>query len=289
MDKKFIQGTPEWLEMRRNMVMASDSPVIMGVSPWKTPAQLYIEKMMGGNTPVSPAMERGKKLEEEARMIFEKLTGHFVEPTVMIHTSEEWLGASADGWNKSGILVEIKCPGKEDHDLALDGKVPKKYVPQLQHLMYVFGVDTMYYFSYRPEDEYPTALLEIPVSVPFLIDWKEKVEKFYKCMRTATPPQDLDDISLHVKPQNHEAFEIMEERLAYLMTEIKMLESEAAELRDKLIKECDGHAVKGSLLKFTPIVSKGNVDYSAIPQLKGVDLDFYRKADRVSWRIDLRK
>ena len=46
-DKRFIQGTPEWLEFRRTMVMASDSPVIMGVSPWKTPLQLYHEKVNG--------------------------------------------------------------------------------------------------------------------------------------------------------------------------------------------------------------------------------------------------
>jgi len=282
MDKRFIQGTPEWLEMRRHLIMASDSPVIMGVSPWKTPHELYMEKVNGTSNVTNPAMERGKRLEDEARMIFEKIVGQFVSPVVKIHTNEEWLGASCDGWNDNGTLVEIKCPGREDHDLALDGKIPKKYYPQLQHLMYVFGVDRMYYFSYRPEDEDPWAILEVNISMQFIIEWKEKAERFYKCIKEKIPPY-TEDRSVS------KSFEGMEERLAYLLTEIKLMEAEAQKLRESLIESCEGKVKKGSLLKFTPITSKGNIDYSAIPQLKGVDLEFYRKPDKTSWRIEFRK
>jgi predicted phage-related endonuclease len=39
------QQTPEWLEFRKNKIGASDAPIIMETSPWKTPYQLWLEKL----------------------------------------------------------------------------------------------------------------------------------------------------------------------------------------------------------------------------------------------------
>src|SRR3990167_10286820 len=36
---------PSWLEARRQGLGASDAPVILGLSPWKTPLALYAEKL----------------------------------------------------------------------------------------------------------------------------------------------------------------------------------------------------------------------------------------------------
>lgn len=289
MDRRFIQGTPEWLEMRRNLVMASDSPVIMGMSPWKTPLQLYNEKISGDPTFCNSAMDRGKRLEDPAREEFEKITGSFIYPVVKIHETEKWLGASCDGWNDSGTLVEIKCPGKDDHDLALEGLTPYKYYAQLQHLMYVFGVNKIQYFSYRPQDRQPTALVEVDLCPEFIEEWIKKARLFYECIKTKTPPtpDKWENVEKHKKPKSPDSFEVMEERLACIISEIQFLQEESEELRSKLIQECNGVPTKGSLLKFTPITCKGPVDYSAIPELKKINVDVYRKPDRTSWRVDL--
>ena len=38
---KLVQGSPEWHEHRRNHRNASETPAVLGVSPWTTPFQLW--------------------------------------------------------------------------------------------------------------------------------------------------------------------------------------------------------------------------------------------------------
>ena len=164
----------------------------MEVSPWKTPLDLYWDKVHGCENVTNFAMERGRLLEEEARDLFEEVVGEFVEPTVKIDDEDLWLGGSSDGWNPSGTLVEIKCPGQVDHNKAIEGVIPEKYYPQLQHLMHVFRVDKMYYFSYRPQGKERYAMIKVEKS-PFYIErWYEKVSQFYECMRSKRPPEVSD-------------------------------------------------------------------------------------------------
>ena len=45
--KELVQQSEEWLEFRRSRIGASDAPIIMGVSPWKTHYKLWVEKIQG--------------------------------------------------------------------------------------------------------------------------------------------------------------------------------------------------------------------------------------------------
>ena len=38
------QKSEEWLDWRKKGIGSSDAPIIMGVSPWKTPFELWEEK-----------------------------------------------------------------------------------------------------------------------------------------------------------------------------------------------------------------------------------------------------
>lgn len=38
------QGTPEWHEWRKNGIGGSDATVVEGISPYRTPRQLFYEK-----------------------------------------------------------------------------------------------------------------------------------------------------------------------------------------------------------------------------------------------------
>ena len=82
--KHLQQNTNEWLEFRRNKIGSSDAPIIMGKSPWKTPHQLWEEKMgIKDSFFESQAMRRGKDLEPEARTAFEEQTGLVMWPDVL--------------------------------------------------------------------------------------------------------------------------------------------------------------------------------------------------------------
>ena len=93
----YIQQTPEWLELRRKKIGASDAPCIMGVSPWKTPYELWLEKLTGKEQSQTWAMKEGIRKEEEARTEFEKQTGIIVFPKVLISDKYDWMMASLDG------------------------------------------------------------------------------------------------------------------------------------------------------------------------------------------------
>ena len=41
---QLTQGSPEWLEYRRSRRNASETAAVMGLSPWNTPYQLWLEK-----------------------------------------------------------------------------------------------------------------------------------------------------------------------------------------------------------------------------------------------------
>ena len=73
---KAPQRSPEWLELRRQGLGASDMAAVMGVSPYKTPYQLWAEKT--GATPeqkVGDAARRGVILEDAVGRFYEEERG----------------------------------------------------------------------------------------------------------------------------------------------------------------------------------------------------------------------
>jgi putative phage-type endonuclease len=149
-----VQGSEEWLEMRRKKIGASDIPIILGVSPWKTILGLWKEKMGLVPSPMKNyAMSRGILLEEPARKKFIESVGFEVKPAVKFHSKYPWLMASLDGISNCGkYIVEIKCAGKKDHALALTGQLPKYYIPQVQTQIEVSGVIQAYYYSFDGDE-----------------------------------------------------------------------------------------------------------------------------------------
>ena len=64
--------------------------------------------------------------EGEARLLFTIESGNHVEPKVVISKEFSWMMASLDGVSENGtVAIEIKCPGLEDHDKAVNGRVPE--------------------------------------------------------------------------------------------------------------------------------------------------------------------
>ena len=146
----YNQNTPEWEEMRKNKIGGSDAPVIMEVSPYKTPYELWEEKLdLRPSATPTYNMARGHILEDPARLEAEKMAGFLFFPQVKFHPTIPWMMASCDGIDpEEKHLVEIKSPGKEDHEIALSGQIPDKYFPQLQHQLEVCQLEMGYYFSF---------------------------------------------------------------------------------------------------------------------------------------------
>lgn len=183
------QRTKEWLEWRSDKITASDAPIIMGVSPYKKIDKLFHEKIRCYDSPSTSYMQRGNDLEPIALEAFEQETGLTMFPMVGVHDEIKWMGASFDGMTiKRDAILEIKCPGEKDHSIALEGKIPPKYMPQLQHQLYVSGLDFAYYYSF---DGKRGVIVEVPRDQAFIEIMLEKEKEFWHCLQTFTPPKTI--------------------------------------------------------------------------------------------------
>lgn len=148
---QFEQGTPEWLDWRFEGIGASDAPAIMGENPWKSRAKLMREKRERKIVKLNDVMRRGTELEPEARKSYETKLGLSVQPACLQSNAHTWMRASVDGISPCGrTVIEIKC-GEGAYWLAASTKrVPNYYMGQLQHILFVTGLDTIDYWSYLP-------------------------------------------------------------------------------------------------------------------------------------------
>jgi len=175
---QFEQNTNEWLCWRREGIGASDAPVIMGQSPWQKENELLLLKT-GRKTeaPANFAMQRGKRMEPLARLAYVSHTGIDVAPMCVQSLTHAWMRASLDGLSHDGgHVVEIKCPGEKDHQLADSGSIPDKYYAQLQHILAVTGLAEISYWSFRFDH---TVLLKIKRDDPFISGLIEKESAFW--------------------------------------------------------------------------------------------------------------
>ncbi len=274
---QLTQGSPEWLQFRKTKVTATDACIIMGANHRKTKTQLYYEKISDDPPkPPTARMQRGKDLEPIARELFTLKTGIEAFPAVVV---KDWTMASLDGISQNNEIVEIKCPGDADHSIALKGKVPDHYYPQLQHQMHVCGIDKMYYFSFDGMDGVTIEVLRNPLYVEKMLI--EEI-RFYNCLVNKTPPEPSEKDYIE---RNDSQWEQCAQRWRVVSSSLKDLEKEEEELRKQLIFLSGETNTKGSGIFLSQVLRKGNVDYTKIPELKNVDLEKYRKGTINSWRL----
>lgn len=141
-------------DFRRKGIGSSDASAVMGASPWCTPYQLWEQKTgRAGGPEMNFQMRRGIELEPYARQSYENETGIRMPTERMIHKEHDFVRAHFDGINKLARLVlEIKCSGRIDHEKAMSGKIPDKYLWQCVHLLAVSGLPMLHYWSFDGEN-----------------------------------------------------------------------------------------------------------------------------------------
>lgn len=283
-----IQNTEEWLEYRKNKIGASDAPIIMEVSPWTTPYQLWCSKL--SITPAkeqSFAMERGQRLEPQARLMFSLENGIEVEPQVLIHPSNEWMIASLDGiTSDKKIAVEIKTAGQEDHKLALCGKIPDKYFPQLQHQLEVSELDSMFYYSF---DGHDGVTLKLNRDDKYIKKMVSKEKEFWDCMQDFIAPdmseKDYEKRNDDVWKEIASNWILFDSQEKEILKKLKEIKSQKDSYREHLITMAKDKNTIGGNVKVSKYPRRSPIDYESIPELKDVNLELYRPKAIEIWRI----
>jgi len=272
------QRTESWEEWRAKGLGSSDAPIIMGVSPWLTPYELWEQKTKRSKPKETNwAMERGNQLEPKARAHYQLLCEIDMPATLREHALYSCLRASLDGYSaeKGGRILEIKCPGKEDHAKAVAGQIPEKYIWQLVHQLAVANAEVADYFSFDGERG---------VIVPFHRDLKleEKLIQqelaFWELIKTDTPPE-LGERDFKVLRGKKE--KALFEKFKKLKLDADASSERLEEVRKEILDQIKDPRVICADVQLMRIERKGAIDYSKIPELKSIDLEQYRKKPSV--------
>lgn len=155
---QYAQRTPEWYEVRKDLLTASDAAAALRIKPFASysgcPRDELMQRKLGATEFRGNRFTRhGQQHEEEACVKFASVIGQEVhEFGLLLHPDIPWLGASPDGITSGGAMVEIKCPLLRK---IVPGKVPHHYMPQIQVQLEVCGLEMCYFVEYLPATHAP--------------------------------------------------------------------------------------------------------------------------------------
>lgn len=287
------QNTSKWLEWRRGGIGSSDAPVILGLSKYMTPIQLFEEKLgLSSQARKSTFIqELGHKFEPQMRQTLNFDYDLNLEPALITSASNDRLRASLDGLDfENKIFCEIKMVGKDRLDRLKKLSVPDSdHYAQIQHQFLVTGFERCLYGAYvlNPEKNgiVESFSIEIRPDHAFIENLLGLELEFLECLKSGVPPapiaRDTKSVSGHeldTKQRDYlaacEEFEKAEDRKRQLYDELVSL------MRDDLHSE-----VVGRFLSLKKVIRKGAIDYSLIEALRGIDLGQFRKPPTVYYQL----
>lgn len=278
---QLVQGSVEWHEHRRLLRNASESPAVLGISPWVTPYQLWLAKTGRSRQETTAAMRHGTALEPAARAAYEARTGHVMQPPVL---QDGAYGASLDGITlDGGLIVEVKCPFRGQQSTlwrgAQAGQIPGHYHVQVQHQLMVSGAEAAHLWVY---DGSEGLLLLVPREEVTMAAIREAWEGFQPFLDEDRPPPLVDADTV-----------IREDGVWAQAAQAYAQAKQAAQASDEALEAARQALValarhpreQGAGVAVTRFWKAGNVDYKKVIELRGVDLEQYRGKAREEVRV----
>ena len=231
--------TAEQHANRHTGLGASDAAAAVGLSKWKSPYELWLEKT-GQTTddfdPDALPIVMGNALEPVVLAHFTRRTGLTVsrrqEQVVDPNWSARWV--TLDGVASDGGLVEAKSAGFADPaewgDEYEDDAVPMPYYLQCQHGLACTSAE----FTYMPLIvlNRQFRLYRVRRDDDVIAQLTEGERAFWKCVEARTPPDpiSLDDAALRW-PTDTATEIVATEAISLVVERLKDLRAQAAELK----------------------------------------------------------
>ena len=182
----------EWLEFRKTGIGGSDASVVCGINEYKTPIELWMEKL--NNLPPQEAGESaywGTQLESIVREEFTKRTGIEVNLVKQLLQSEEhpFMLANLDGVCNDPIYGDCIFEAKTASAFMAnewEDSIPDEYMLQIQHYMAVTGYKVAYIAVLIGGNTFRWRLVERDDElIKILIELEER---FWGYVKNGTPP-----------------------------------------------------------------------------------------------------
>lgn len=287
----FEQGTENWLEWRKDKIGASDIPIILGISKYCTAYNLWRKKV--GFLPEgieTPAMARGKYLEPLVRGQVNEEKGYNFVPVACSHKELDWAIASLDGYDdEKGVVLEIKCTSKLNHELAMRGSVPEDHMAQVQWQLFVTGAENALYVHYYDN-------INVYVDIKRDDDYIKNVllpaaSDFYKRVTFCDPPEIEEKDYVQIIDL---AFKEVADKWKEHYTQRVFHEKHEKEFREKILEFTDDGNCEGFGIRITRTKPRETIDWKALYQdlyrefpeaARKYAPEKYKKESMGSWRV----
>jgi putative phage-type endonuclease len=231
--------TEQQRQERKLGIGGSDMPIIMGLSTYKTPYQLYLEKTgtLEPEDDMSEYQYWGHQLEGIVREEFSKRNNVEVEtPQTLIHPFYDFLRANIDGFVPSfNAVLEVKCSssfmaqqwGEDGSDV-----IPMPYLVQVAHYCAVTNADCAYIAVLIGGNDYRefkyTRDMELEEHVI------NAAKEFWNCVQTNTPPPAINqsDVKLMFPKHNPEKTLTINTDIAQQLTTLTKTRFQIKELNE---------------------------------------------------------
>lgn len=203
------QTREEWLLERAKSIGASESSCVLGLNPWKTNVELWMEKLNPELTLEQPDnlnMRLGRDMEPILRQLFTEETGLQVRQDNYIRYDEEYPFIST---NLDGRVVGDRVPLELKTTGMWDGIIPDNYFCQIQHQMMVTKTDYAYFAVLVLNNFGKQFIVEkYERNDDFILELRSKIVDFWmNYVVTEQPPDpvNIKDAKLLYKETIHES------------------------------------------------------------------------------------
>jgi putative phage-type endonuclease len=201
--------TIEQLALRKSCIGGSDMPIILGLSSYKTPYQLYLEKISDDviTQEESPQQYWGSQLEGVIREEFAKRNNvEVVESHNVVHPLYDYMRGNLDGYIPSlNAVLEVKCSNQfmaAEWGESYTDVIPLQYIVQVAWYCMLTNADCAYiavligghdYREYKYQRDF--ALEE---------DLIAKAKTFWRCVQLRQPPAPVNQSDLRLMYPKHD-------------------------------------------------------------------------------------
>lgn len=249
--------------MRHLKITPNDAAVIIGCDNNKTRDQLMIEKLV--NNPYQP----DEAMQQFRKMAIEDLAldgfGCQLKPVqhsdfLNLYSQSSFIDVDQQA-KMLFVLGQLQKPSS--------GELTDKQYARVQFHLFCTGSEFVQVRVWHPEKSVD---IEVDFDPQFIRESLDDVKSF------------IDEYNNRIQKEQASDLELSK---AYIELEdhIKDLNEELKHLKAKIIAKAEYNQELIGCLKVSKSTRAGTVDYAKVPELKGVDLEQYRKKPSTSWRF----
>ena len=288
------QNTQEWLNYRKNKIGASDLPIILGISPYCSPYELWRKKLgFVGDDEETMAMRRGKELEPFVRKYINDLTEYHFIPKVVESPHFDWAIASLDGIDENHkIALEVKCTTEKNHKMIKSGNCPEIFYPQIQWQLACGGLEKVMVAHFFADEIVECVFRRDDIYIESTLN--PAAQEFYRCMVEFTPPEATEKDYVQVVDED---FEKLAHQWIETHKELNSLKKKEEGIKKHLIDLTDDGNCRGYGLLIKKKNRKGSIDWNTLwekacqkfPIEQEFNPEDFRKEDVWYWDVRIEK